>query len=159
MQTRSVGDITRGWLHEARWELEDLALGPQAAWGYKATDRESLPLPVAVYELRSRPGLIVLQADAAGDREQFEVIRKNERLSLELQSMLLKHHVEYNMEAALAKVVILDRVFEEGLDKNLFWRRINILRMATLDAMFFLRRRALRTHSISQIDGLGSGRD
>jgi hypothetical protein len=133
-------DLIEPWLCEAAWVLEDLVVDSRTAWGIKATDRESLPLPVAVYELATRPGMIILQTDAQGQNDQFEVLRGNDDLLLDLQSMLLKHHVEFNLESGRQKIVIIDRIFAEGLTKNLFWRRLSIVRMAAVDALIFLRR-------------------
>ena len=139
-KSNRLRELVESWLREAEWALEDLATGSRTAWSIKATEQESIPLPVAVYELATRPDMIVIQADAQGQVDQFEMIRRNEDLLLDLQSMLLKHHVEFNLEVGRQKVVIIDRLFGDGLTKNLFWRRLSIVRMAAVDVLIFLRR-------------------
>ncbi len=131
----------KAWVRKAGWSIR--ALPPdEPLWAFTIHSSDE-SIPVLLYSLPGMPDAVVVQAEITinpGQQAQIDKMRRNrEELYLNLQSLLFKHHMEFIIDPGFKNVVLMARLFDGGLDQNLFWSTVIKVRSASLDTLVFLR--------------------
>jgi len=124
------------WLRRAGFELAVPPLEAGLAWALVFTGDSGIPVLVCARSSDPAAPLIQIRMGAAPQQiAQLDRLRRaREDFVRALRSLLLKHHVEFELVPERG-VVVARQLYSDGLSEDRFWRDVTAVRCAALDAM------------------------